>query len=95
MSTDRWPLVREHLDAVLDLAPEDRPAYLDRHCAGDCTLRAELEAYLRDEAAVKGFLERPVIDLIAGRRLADAGAARRGVAAPPGCSGSARRWPRG
>lgn len=68
MSMDRWTLVRKHLAAVLDLAREDRPAYLDRHCDGDGVLRAEIEAYLEEEDEVTGFLENPVADLVTKRR---------------------------
>jgi hypothetical protein len=34
------------LDVVLDLTPEERPAFLDSGCGGDQELRAEVEAML-------------------------------------------------
>ena len=66
--TRRWPEIRQHLDAVLDLPAAERGVYLDRHCEGDDALRAEIEAYLRHEEAVSLFIETPVADLLAARR---------------------------
>ncbi len=43
---DLWPRVERILDATLDLRPEHRQAFLDRACAGDSALRAEVEAML-------------------------------------------------
>jgi hypothetical protein len=66
---DRWPEVARILDVVLDLTPEDRPAFLDQACAGDRELRAEVEAMLAG-AEANDFLRRPQPGLRApsGRR---------------------------
>ena len=45
---DRWNELAPLLDAALEREPADRPAFLDRACAGDTALRAELETLLAD-----------------------------------------------
>ena len=45
---DRWSELAPLLDAALDLEPSERPAFLDRACAGDARLRDELEALLAE-----------------------------------------------
>jgi eukaryotic-like serine/threonine-protein kinase len=59
-SSDRWPEVDRILDVVLELAPEERPAYLDQACAGDDGLRAEVDAVLAG-AEARVFFETPAI----------------------------------
>jgi serine/threonine-protein kinase len=44
----RWNELAPLLDAALEREPADRPAFLDRACAGDTALRAELETLLAD-----------------------------------------------
>ena len=46
------------LDAALELAPPERPAFLERECSGDADLRAEAEAMLADADAAT-FLDLP------------------------------------
>ncbi len=67
MSEDRWPEVKKLLDEVLKRSPADRSAFLDQHCAGDAELRSELEVYLELEGEIEDFIERPLVDLLAGR----------------------------
>jgi Tol biopolymer transport system component/predicted Ser/Thr protein kinase len=60
-SAGRWPEVERILDLVLEVAPEQRPALLDRTCTGDPELRAEVEALLAGaEASV--FFESAAVD---------------------------------
>jgi len=61
---DRWPEVARILDVVLELAPEERPAFLGQACAGDDRLRAEVEAMLAG-AEADGFLKSPAAVLAA------------------------------
>lgn len=42
VSAERWRQLEPLLDAALDLAPNDRPAFLHAACGGDAALRAEL-----------------------------------------------------
>jgi Tol biopolymer transport system component/serine/threonine protein kinase len=56
----RWSEVERIIDLALELAPEERSALLDRTCAGDPELRAEVEALLAGaEAPV--FFESPAL----------------------------------
>ncbi|HWN66485.1 MAG TPA: protein kinase [Haliangium sp.] len=64
MSPERWRQVEEIFQMALDLAPDERPQYIDRACAGDAELRHEVEAMLvqyRSAEAMDGFLE-PTLD---------------------------------
>ena len=57
---ERWHEIKDKLDAVLSLAPEQRAAYLDQASAADPELRRELESLLAShEQAGTGFSERP------------------------------------
>src|SRR6516162_6838469 len=50
--------------AVLDIDdPSERSAYLDRACAGDPALRAQVEQLLKAHQASGLFMERPAIAL--------------------------------
>ena len=69
MESDRWQKVKKYFEAALKLAPEAREEFLAAVCAGDESLRAEIEELLaayRDDS----FLETPaageVADFIAG-----------------------------
>ena len=46
MTPERWQKLSNVLHQALELAPEDRPAFLDRVCASDTTLRREIESLL-------------------------------------------------
>ena len=46
LSRERWCVVERVLDVALELAPAQRSAYLDRVCAQDAALRAEVSALL-------------------------------------------------
>ncbi len=58
-----WATVEEILDQALDLPAEDRPAFLDRACAGAEPLRREVESLLAMEGAAEGFLAEPAFSL--------------------------------
>ena len=64
MTPERWKQVEEIFQTALDLAPNERPQYIERVCAGDAELRHEVEAMLaqhRRAEEVDGFLE-PTLD---------------------------------
>lgn len=61
-------------DQALDVAGEERAAWIERACAGDAELRAELERLLRADQRAANFLERPPA------LVADAAAAAQAVA---------------
>jgi serine/threonine protein kinase len=58
-SADRWRRIEERFASVLEHPPEERRALLDRWCANDPDVRAEIETLLaaRDDAPY--FLESP------------------------------------
>jgi eukaryotic-like serine/threonine-protein kinase len=45
--------------AALELSPADRPAFLDRACAGDAGLRTRIEQMLAAQPHLGGFLDQP------------------------------------
>ncbi|HEY3804012.1 MAG TPA: serine/threonine-protein kinase [Kofleriaceae bacterium] len=44
--TDRWSRIEALFDGAVELAPAERAAFLDRECAGDAELRAEVASLL-------------------------------------------------
>jgi hypothetical protein len=58
---ERWHEIKDKLDAVLKLAPEQRPAYLDQVSTADPELRRELESLIAfHEQAGTDFLNVPL-----------------------------------
>src|SRR5215472_10675056 len=57
LTPERWSQIQTVFHAALDCDPEDQPAFLDRACAEDVELRAEVESLLAAEQAARGFLE--------------------------------------
>src|SRR5437867_4358523 len=58
-SAERWIEIERLLDQALDLAPEERAAFLDQACAGDAVLRAEVERLLGAATSSGSFLRDP------------------------------------
>jgi eukaryotic-like serine/threonine-protein kinase len=58
--SESWKRVDSILNQSLELRPEDRSAFLDRACAGDESLRREVESLLASMDQSLGFLERPL-----------------------------------
>jgi len=80
MTPDRWRQIRDLFEAVLERTPQERAAFLDRACAGDAALRAEVEALLSLDASAEGFLDTSAVEMArAGRsdRSAESLVARR------------------
>lgn len=74
MTPERWQQIRDVLGQALSLAPEQRPAFLNRACASDSDLRKEVETLLASSDDVRStFLESPPprIALSAGTRLGE------------------------
>jgi TolB-like protein/Tfp pilus assembly protein PilF/tRNA A-37 threonylcarbamoyl transferase component Bud32 len=63
MTPERWQEVKDVLCAALDLEPDQRPAYLDRACRGDNSLRREVESLLDSDDDIRSSFLRslPVI----------------------------------
>ena len=56
VTPERWREVERLLHAALERAPGERAALLDRECAGDAALRAEVESLLASERPAEEFL---------------------------------------
>lgn len=62
MTPERWQVVKDVFQAALRRDERQRPAYLDHACAGDPSLRADVDAMLASDERAGSFLEEPVID---------------------------------
>jgi len=59
MNRERWHRIEEVLDEALELPAEEVSAFLDRACAGDGALRADVESLLDADRRAAGFLASP------------------------------------
>src|SRR5271166_762384 len=50
MTPERWLQIKDVLASALEIAPGERAAFLDRTCAGNSSLRNDVELLLLDEA---------------------------------------------
>jgi len=66
--SERWADGDRLYHAALAEARESRRAFPERACAGDEALRQEVESLLAQPASVPGFLDRPVVAVVAGGR---------------------------
>lgn len=57
MTPERWQQVERIYQEAAARPPADRIAFLDRQCAGDAALRAEVERMLAADAEAGSFLE--------------------------------------
>ena len=74
MKPEQWQQAREVLADALELKPEDRPAFLDRACSSDESLRREVERLLSySDEARSGFLQSSAfrIGLTPGAKLGE------------------------
>jgi len=65
MSSNRWLKIEELYHAALKLEERRRAAFLDQACQGDAGLRREVESLLASDAEAGGFIESPVLELMA------------------------------
>ena len=61
MTPERWRQVEEVLQAALEREPAERAALLDRECAGDPSLRGEVESLLASAQPAENFLKATVL----------------------------------
>ncbi len=67
MNPDRWRRVKEVFHLALDRAPEERAPFLNRACAGDDELRAEVERLLVAHVNAGNFIEASPVPGLAHR----------------------------
>ena len=56
-----WLTTRAVLEQILQSPLAEREAVLDRLCAGEPNLRAEVDSLLKWEGSTRGFLESPIL----------------------------------
>lgn len=65
MNPDRWRKIEQIYNAALELQPDRRDAYLAEACAGDDSLREEVEALLRNSSGTEDFMKGPALEFAA------------------------------
>ncbi len=61
MDPEHYDRLHQLFAATCDLEPPQRTIFLDRECAGDPTLRQEVETMLDQDAASRAFLDAPAL----------------------------------
>jgi serine/threonine protein kinase/Flp pilus assembly protein TadD len=81
MTPEQWQKVKQLVQAALEREAGERAAFLDQACAGDASLRAEIESLLGYQERAEDFIETPAVhaaasslpddsdDAMAGRRI--------------------------
>ena len=64
MSAERWRRIEELYHAAQARPANERAAFLDEACAGDATLRQDIESLLAQPVSTDGFLERPALEAV-------------------------------
>jgi WD40 repeat protein/serine/threonine protein kinase len=67
MAQENWSQVKELLQSALENETEQRAAFLDSACAGNPSLKAEVESLIALSSQAAKFLETPIIEI--GDRL--------------------------
>ena len=65
MNLEHWQRIDELFQAVVELDPEQRAAFLEEACAGDHELRTDVESMLASDSDEREFLEKPVLEVAA------------------------------
>jgi hypothetical protein len=60
MTPERWQHMNDLLQSALECEPNQRAAFLEEACAGDPSLRRQLEALLAADEQAADFLETPI-----------------------------------
>ena len=63
---ERWRRIKEIFQSAQELAPTERVDFLNKACAGDESIRAEVEAWLTADASNEDFLSAPAYEFAAG-----------------------------
>ncbi|MBL8208068.1 MAG: serine/threonine-protein kinase [Blastocatellia bacterium] len=65
MTPERYQRICQLFDEALEVAPEQRAAWLDEACGADSELRAEVEKFLAGMEPAADYLARPAMDVAA------------------------------
>jgi eukaryotic-like serine/threonine-protein kinase len=63
---DKWPRIKEIFQAAQGLGAAERVNFLNQACAGDESIRADVEALLTADASNEDFLSAPAYEFAAG-----------------------------
>src|SRR5215470_3629721 len=63
MAMERWRQVKELLQSALEQQPDNRSAFLDKVCAGDSSLRSEVESLIEHHKLADNFLKSPIAEI--------------------------------
>jgi eukaryotic-like serine/threonine-protein kinase len=69
LQPEQWHRVESLYHCAADMDQADRAAFLAHSCAGDESLRREVESLLAHDAAADNFIESPALE-VAGRQFA-------------------------
>ena len=61
MTAERWKEIKEIFACALERQAAERAAYLDTACAGDASLRREVESLLASHQQAGEFIETPAL----------------------------------
>jgi eukaryotic-like serine/threonine-protein kinase len=78
MTPDRWRQIEKVYHSALELAENERPAFLEKACVGDDGLRREVESLLADEKQARSFIEAPALVMAAQAQAQDHAQSRAG-----------------
>lgn len=73
MTPEKWQQVKEIFQSAIELAPEKREAFLDAACAGDDSLRREVESLIRSHEEEGSFIDSPAYEVAAELLTEDEG----------------------
>ncbi|MDT4954158.1 MAG: eukaryotic-like serine/threonine-protein kinase [Acidobacteriota bacterium] len=65
MATDRWQQIKEIFHSALERGPAERPAYLAGACAGDESIRSEVESLIAAHEKDGSFIDSPAYEVAA------------------------------
>jgi Tol biopolymer transport system component/serine/threonine protein kinase len=57
MDKERWERIKDILETVVELSPDERHSFLEKECRDDTALRSEAEALLEHHESAGSFLE--------------------------------------
>ena len=69
MNPERWQQIKRLYNSALELEPARREAFLQEACAGDDSLRKEIERLLAQKTEAEDLLGKPALE-VAARALA-------------------------
>jgi tetratricopeptide (TPR) repeat protein len=71
MTPERWRQIKDAFDEAVHVAPAERRSLLERVCARDAELRAEVERLLAEHDKAGDILDRPLVQTIRTTSLAE------------------------